>query len=269
MPHRKFQGQPNPKAKKKQKGKGQNPRNQNMLARGRVRITDKNGNQFGGNIRIVDATRSVEFSPAPSKPLKDANISTCQMVNTFTSSSASIQAGTATGAPTIAAQASANTYFALAFNLYDLAQVANWTALFDQYRIDKVEVKFQSQGTNVDLHTYVTLNAENPAIWMVLDFDDNTTPTSLAQILEYDNVEVTESGSGFFATVYPSLTPSVYSAGAFSGYAVERAGWIDCANTAVPHYGLKGVIEALYPASTGNYSWTIEAKYFFSFRNVR
>jgi hypothetical protein len=239
-----------------------------MVARGRVSILDKYGNEFGGSIRTVGAYNFPNFANVPFAPVGDAKISTCQEVNNFTNSN-NIVAGTASGAPTIAAQGTVNTYFTIAFALYDLAQYTSWTALFDQYRIDKVQVKFIPQGTVVDLHTTVTLNAENPSIYLVLDFDDATLLSSFAGVQEYDNVETTEGGGGFFVTIFPSVTPSVYSAGAFSGYAVERAGWIDCANASVPHYGLKGMIEALYPSSTGNFSWTIQAKYYFSFRNVR
>jgi len=194
-----------------------------------------------------------------------------QMVRgTLNGTTGGFTSGTATLSPYIGAAANANTYAAMAFQLADLDQVATLTGLFDQYRIDKVEVKFVPKDNVFAQAGTVAPNSLAPSLMIGLDFDDNNLPTSIAYMAQYDNVqEVCYGGGGLFVTIYPSVTLAAYAGGAFSGYAVGRAGWIDCSNTGVQHYGMKGVATALSAASTLVCDWYMYLKYFVSFRNTR
>jgi hypothetical protein len=180
-----------------------------------------------------------------------------------------VTAGSATTLPTINATVNATTPFAIAFSLQDLNQVATLTALFDQYRFDKVEMKLVPQSTSINVMNVASPNDTPPKILAVLDFDDSIAPASLAAVEEYDNVQIVTYGEGLMVTVFPSYTPAIYASGAFSGYGVQRCGWLDCANTAVAHYGVKGIVTALQALATSGVTWDIALKYFVSFRNTR
>lgn len=177
--------------------------------------------------------------------------------------------GSATGLPYITVAAGANTYFSMAFSLQDLAQVAALTGIFDQYRFDKVELKFVPQSTGINVMNTAAPNDNVPSLFVVLDFDDATAPASLAAVQQYDNVQSCQYGQGLMVTLEPSETPAVYASGAFSGYSVRKAGWQDCASTTIGHYGVKGCITELTVASTSEVFWNVHAKYFVSFRNTR
>jgi len=229
---------------------------------------DVNGRTYGGSIVSLTLNKNQEFSRKPARPLGEADYSTCQMVNSIAIETG-LTAGSATQLPTIQATVNATTPFAMAFSLQDLNQVASLTALFDQYRFDKVELKLIPQSTSINVMNTASPNDTPPKILAVLDFDDSIAPASLAAVQEYDNVQIVTYGEGLMITLLPSYTPAVFAAGAFSGYAVQRAGWLDCANQAVAHYGIKGIVTALQALSTSGVYWDVAAKYYVSFRNTR
>jgi len=229
---------------------------------------DSFGRTYGGTIRKLDINNTQEFSKKPRLPLAEADYSTCQMVDAFAISTG-IGAGTTNDAPFLNTSVTTPTAWSIAPSLQDLGQVASLTSLFDQYRIDKVEVKIIPQSTSVNVFNTASPNDTVPSLYAVLDFDDSTALASLAAALEYDNVQVVPYGQGLFLTIQPSFTPAIYASGAFSGYAVEKAGWVDCANTAVAHYGMKGIVCGLQTLQTSVVYWNVYAKYFVSFRNTR
>jgi hypothetical protein len=231
---------------------------------------DIHGGSYGGTIQAFNMNASLAFSPTPKGPVNGASYSTAQMIQGFTGSTGGFTAGSATVPPFVAAAVNANTYCATSFQLADLDQVVSFTGLFDQYRIDKVELKFTPKDNAVNTLNTASPNDEIPVLALAMDFDDNNLPTSWAYIRQYDNAQSVAYGSGgLFVTIHPSYTPAVFAGAAFSGYAVERANWTDCSNTGVQHYGLKGFVSALTAGSTSNAWWIIQAKYFVSFRNTR
>jgi len=174
--------------------------------------------------------------------------------------------------PTYIAQASAATlvFGSMAFSLQDLDQVTSLTAIFDQYRIDRVIVQIKSLNPSANFNTSSAANSATPTVYWVVDRDDSTTPTTTAQLREYDNVQVAESYDNVEIDLQPSVTPAIYASGAFSGYGVTRTGvWLDCANVSIPHYGVKFGITELTAAATDTYYWHCQFCYYLSFRNVR
>jgi len=237
----------------------------------RVNKTDKYGGNYGGSIAAMSTVESsMDFSPHPKGPLKEANYSTAQLVGTFAGGAGSaFSNGSAGASPFVSALANANGYFVIPFEMTDVDQSASFAGVFDQYRIDKIEVKITPEMNALNDVNVASPNATNPMIYVALDFDDANTPTSLAYIRQYDNVQsAVYADGGFFITILPSFTPALWSGGAFTAYAVERAGWIDASNLSVPHFGLKGCITALTAGSTQQVNWYLTAKYFMSFRNT-
>lgn len=234
---------------------------------GRVLRRGKDGRSYGGTITALDLHKPQSFTRRPEKGLKDANYSTCQAVGSFAISTNILGGGGIP--PYIEANAGADNPFALAFSLQDVGQVATLTALFDQYRFDKVEIRLVPASSSVETFNVASPNNSVPSIYAVLDFDDSTALASLAAAQQYDNVQITRYGEGLSITVLPSNTPALYASGGFSGYEVQRADWVDCANTAVGHYGVKGIITELTALSTSTAVWYIYAKYYLSFRNTR
>jgi len=265
----------NQKRKRGQRKRGPKVRKNRKRTTGnvsRVRRPSLSGD-YGGSLAVHPTTGYTLFSRSPNGPVRRPTdrgnmYSTCQEVVTF-ASSVGIVDGTATALPFIAA-ATSNLYFSLGFELQDLDQVASFQGLFDQYRIDKVEVNFVPRDNSINTMNVATPNATIPQLMIAMDFDDLAAPTSMAYIRQYDNVQSVSYGDGAMkAIIEPSYTPSVYTGGAFSGYIVQRSDWLDAGSANVPHYGLKGVITSLTGSSTQTCFWNIHCKYFLSFRNIR
>jgi len=158
----------------------------------------------------------------------------------------------------------------MAFSLQDLDQVTSFTALFDQYRIDRVVVQIKTRNPSANFNAASTANATPPSTYWVIDRDDSTQPTTLAQLRQYDNVQEAAVSDNVEIDLQPSVTPALYASGAFSGYGVSRTGiWLDVANVSIPHYGVKFGITEISATATNTYYWDCVFYYYLSFRNVR
>jgi len=157
-----------------------------------------------------------------------------------------------------------------AFSLQDLDQATSFTAVFDQYRIDRVVMQVKTQNNVLNFNTASLANSSPPQTFWVVDRDDSSVLTTLAQARQYDNVQEATAMDNVEIDLQPSVTPAVYAAGAFSGYAIVRTGmWLDCNNVSIPHYGVKWAITELAALATDTYYWNVFFYYYVSFRNVR
>lgn len=165
------------------------------------------------------------------------------------------------------AGASANSYSGKSFTLQYLAQYATFTALFDQYRIDRIELTFRPvYNVNNFLASGTAGANQMQRIYTVVDYDDDASPTTLQQLEEYTNCKIHQYET-FTISFVPHVANAVYS-GAFTSFGNLRSPWIDCASSTVAHYGIKwGVTGSLN--ATYNQAWNVAGKMWVSFKNVR
>jgi hypothetical protein len=133
-------------------------------------------------------------------------------------------------------QVGASTFASFAFTLANnVPEVSSLAVLFDQYRLCRVELDIlPSASENLALAT--TLGSGTYAT--AIDYDDANTPSSVQQILNYDNALMHRSFERSTRTFKPRLAVAAYS-GAFSSFANVADSWIDIASTGVQYYGLK------------------------------
>jgi len=118
----------------------------------------------------------------------------------------------------------------LSFSLSSSAQAGSFQALFDQWRIMMVEVTvmpFAGPGATVAGQMY-----------SVIDYDDAATPTSAAQLLQYETLQVNEIAQPFRRCFVPHSAVAAYN-GAFTGFQNVARQWCDSASPGIQHYGLK------------------------------
>jgi hypothetical protein len=193
--------------------------------------------------------------------MKDAMLSTVQMASGYNANGISSGLIYQSGATEVVG--------AIEFKLDDLTQVSTLSALFDQYRIDRVHLRIRPKNTAFFLASVASPNQASPDIYVVADYDDSTAPASTSDLKQYQNVVIMNGVDSCDVVIEPSITPAVFSGGAFSGYGVEGSRWLDIANTAIPHYGVKFAVTALQASATYSYQWDVEAWYQVSFRNIR
>ncbi len=158
----------------------------------------------------------------------------------------------------------ANAFGSFAFTLGDLPQAGSFTTLFDQYRLDEVEVWIKPRGNSIPGSS----SGFTPTLFVVIDRDDSSSPTSIQYLQEYDNCVMLQVNEGLKMRFKPSVAPALYASGAFTGYAIEQDLWVDASNTAVPHYGVKWGLTGTAISSPGQYVWEVICYGFWSFKNA-
>jgi len=147
--------------------------------------------------------------------------------------------------------------------LSNVTQVSSFTALFDQYRIPKVEAWLVPRNP-----TSGTTSATNRGwLYSVIDYDDDTVLTQATDYEQYQNCVSTPATLGHYRTARPHVAAAVYS-GAFTSFANETSPWIDLASPSVRHYFLKAGISAS-DATTDEVVIDLQVRFHLQFRNVR
>jgi len=155
-----------------------------------------------------------------------------------------------------------DTFGAAYFALSALPGVAEFTALYDQYRIDKITAIFLPQQTNAPV---ASTGATTPVLLVAADYDDATAWTVMTQPLQYENLKFHEFNKRVDFTFIPRMAVAAYS-GTFGSFANVDPQWIDSASTNVQFYALKWGTNAV---SSGNVAgWRVYYKYYLSFRNI-
>jgi len=158
------------------------------------------------------------------------------------------------------------------FIFTDLNQSSTFSALFDQYRITCVVLRFwpaviqTTSNNNADTVQGQTFLAN------VIDYDDATNPVSLAQMQSYENCKnwpVLSRMTCLKRVIKPHVAYGMpNSSGTIVVAGNRRSGWIDLAQEGIPHYGFKGWLEQ-GPSANCLQNWRIDATYYVSFKNVR
>lgn len=147
------------------------------------------------------------------------------------------------------------------FSTAAMPNLTEFTGLYDQYRIDYVEVQpiFSNNMSNV-----TTSNITLPVMYVCKDYDDSNDAT-ITDIQQYSNhrvFQVGQMGGRNIIRVKPNVDVVVYQSPALSGYARGKPMFIDTASGGIPHYGVKLAMEPFVIPATG----TIVGYFTFNFK---
>jgi len=106
---------------------------------------------------------------------------------------------------------------------------AEYLGLFDQYRIDRLELTITPM---------IASTAVFADIAYAIDYDDANTPTAFAAVAAKMKSYVGLGGVGVMLSFVPHVALGAYS-GTFTGFSNEEAMWIDSGSPSVQHYALK------------------------------
>lgn len=153
------------------------------------------------------------------------------------------------------------------FALSDVPASGEFTALFDQYRINKVQYRFVLRR-DPDHATTTNNRGYLFRCMFVVDQDDATAPSNFAELQQYPRAREIWLNDNKPVSRWYSLTPTVVQAiynGVANAYVPKSKQWVDVTYPSVPMYGLKMVYDQLY-AGTDVF---VEARYNMSFKNPR
>lgn len=154
-----------------------------------------------------------------------------------------------------------NTYTAYNFSLGDLPSSGEFTALFDQYKINAVKITFIPQmNTSISIGTINNPNA-SARFFSAIDYNDSAAPFSVDEIRQYATCKYTPILRTHTRYIYK---PKIVDA---SGFTISP--WISTSVPGANYYGLKIAVEPMDSTSTLSMIYSVEAKFYMSFKNVK
>jgi len=139
--------------------------------------------------------------------------------------------------------------FSFQFQLSDLQGYTDISNICDRYKIHNASIKIH--GGN----TAAAVGSNMPWIEYICDSDDAQTPT-IAAIREKMGVRskgFNQQGSVSLYVPKLKVSDTVYNGSLSSAYVVpNRSEWINSSYPSVPHFGLKGVLRAVYLDGSNN-----------------
>lgn len=152
------------------------------------------------------------------------------------------------------------------FRLNQLPNYGEFTTLFDRYKI---------HGVKLTWHLRQTPGADNlvfqhnvyPRLFIIKDYDDSNNPANQAAIQEHGKCKeyILTPNRKLNMYIKPSVLIPAYRSGLSSSYIPKWNQWIDCADSDVPHYGIKYVIDTF----NTYYQLFVTAKFYMSFKDTR
>lgn len=159
------------------------------------------------------------------------------------------------------------------FQLADLPNSAEFTALYDQYKITGIKLDFIWRSTNISqVETQNTQQQGAPYMYYVIDQDDNTAGT-VNELREYSKAKrfIFDTGRRTCSVYFkPCVLSEMYLTALTTGYSPGWNRWIDCAAPTMPYYGFKAAVQQPLNGITGVASYfDVECTYYFMMRDPR
>lgn len=235
---------------------------------GIFRLTKESKDDSPNQVAVVYGSKIPPRMPQPHGVASGAHYTMCQYVQ---GADMTLPTGSAILGSLVRQGGTTDLFAAWAFALADVPNISSVTALFDKYRFDRIHFRLRSRNNAVSFVNVASPNNSNVTMMVVRDPDDNAAPVSLSELKQYSNCQTISGQDSIDIIFEPTVTYSVFSGGVFSGYAIRSSteDWLDCANTGIPHYGIKAGITALSTSTTSKFDWEVEAWYQISFQDTR
>lgn len=134
--------------------------------------------------------------------------------------------------PTFLAKAAADGGWNLNFSLSLLTSITDFTGLYDDYRIDKMELEM--------IWNPGAVAAQTPVFDVVQDWDGSgAAPATSSELVQYAALQKV-----CFDTTHRTVTlvvhkPFILTVTSVSASAMRRGAWVDVANTTEPFFGIR------------------------------
>lgn len=145
----------------------------------------------------------------------------------------------------------------------DLPQFATFAALYDQYRITSITLKFTPAMTQ----STGPLVFPNLMMYTVLDYNDANALSTTAQATQHNTCRMHPWLKGFSRTFKPHVVMNVTDSAAQAYVLTKPAPWISTANTNIQHLGVKMITDV--NSGSGNFIWNVNYIFTIQFKNVK
>lgn len=171
--------------------------------------------------------------------------------------------------------AQSTSYNSINFTLNDITNVAELTSLYDEYQITKVVVDFipragalSSSPSGAAGNVNQQFSTYQPFL-TVVDYDDNTPPSSRDDMLEYGTCKVSKPNTMVRRVIVPKIQVQTYISANSVGKSAKSRQWLDCVHPDIPHFGLKWAWNQSAAAGADTVLYDIYCTYYVKFRGCR
>lgn len=168
---------------------------------------------------------------------------------------------------TLTSTATGDSLSILKFNLDDIPGYADLATVFDQYKIDKVELRFVPNGNTNALIPGGPQQAR-ARLYTAFDANDATVPSTLNEVLQYQNCSQTCYLEEYRRTVYPRLAVNSSDEEGIVTLGPANS-WCATSQKDVDWYGLKIGVSASGNLANTTQTWLVLAKFYLSFKNIK
>lgn len=164
------------------------------------------------------------------------------------------------------------------FSFSQCLQVANYAALFEYYKINKVVVEFRYKGAETPAYTTINgttvqnneiKNEINPVLYFKVDHNDVTADTldTLKKSMKTREYQLTNNNPNFTITFKPAIQAEAYKTAISTAYMPKWNQWLATTDDTVPHYGLKVYAVAGKGNNANMGKIEVQTKIYFSVKN--
>lgn len=172
----------------------------------------------------------------------------------------------------------------VAFKFQDVSGLADFTSLWDQYKILGIQVRIYPYFTQAVTPSTALAGGNAFLMHSIIESDDNSVPPAseagideLKQFSSYKCISLLDMRKPYYSRYFkPFVVGGVQvsdpQAITQSVVASKRAGYYDLAGTGttVPHYGMKWVVENMQQiAVSTTFNMKVECKYYLKLKNQR
>jgi hypothetical protein len=162
---------------------------------------------------------------------------------------------------------------AITTSLNDLTNQAEYQALYDSYRINKVEYHWVPYGDcqpNADkLTTAQAMSVKPQMLLSIIDLDDSTAPATIGELLEYETFRFARPSDVHVVRYVPKVAREIFDGVTASYEEPEGPVFIDCAQPTTPHYGHKVWVSTHGASANIQNIWRIFGKMSVTFKRAR
>jgi hypothetical protein len=166
--------------------------------------------------------------------------------------------------------------FTAAFTLGDVPSYAQFTSLYERYRLEAVEIILTPFYTVAASPQLAGNGGLSGMLHTIVDYNDygalaasGSALTSMRGRASYRTLNIT-STHPYRWVVKPRIAVAAYSGVGFSDYANMAPQWTDTVSTDLQHYGIKWLFEVANTSAVLQYAnFKLEFMYSFSFKDVK
>lgn len=158
-----------------------------------------------------------------------------------------------------------NQFIGLNFTLSSVINAGEFSALFDQYKITGISLKFYLTRNTANASV---VNGAIPRLYIITDYDTSTSPASFDELREYSNCKIWNFGSSKPFTYFfrPKILNEVYRTAVSTGTAPVRPPWVSTSHLDLQHFGIRlGLENILDP----DIAIVVEPTFYFGCKNVK